>query len=115
MQDYTVRTENGKKVFIDSEGKEICTYDETIEWMLKYKLEPLHDFLEILTDDDDVHREASIAKTLLEKAEKEILDTIKFIKKNHGEVEVIRACHHQSVEPEMILDVNFIPAEQKSY
>jgi len=111
-QEITKKKSGGDWIYLDSKGEEIGIAKENIEWIISLKLEPLRDFLEMLsTADIEIDRAAFIAQALLERAEEQIYEAIKCINENYGTVEIVKAMHQQSVEPGTILDVVFTPAE----
>lgn len=113
MERFSMETENGEKVYKDHWGDKIETYEETIEWILSYKFDPLRDFLKMMLEKAEVEMEANIALALFEGAEKYLFDAIRFIRDQHGEVEVVRAMYHQGVKPETMLDIKIRPCDAK--
>jgi hypothetical protein len=111
MEKFSIEEEGGEKVYKDDRGKKIGTYEETIDWIVSYKLEPLHYFLKMLLDNEEMEmeNEANIALAILEGAEKYIYDSINFIQEHHGKVELVRAMYHQAINPETMLDIKFTP------
>ena len=111
MDQFTVRTNGGEKIYIDKAGEEIGTYKEGLTDIVAVSLSPLKDFLEMLPEDGAAQSVMFIAQALLERAENKIYDAIDFIKENHGEALLIKARCHQNIKSETNMDIEFTPAK----
>jgi len=109
MEKFSIETEGGEKVYKDDRGDKIGTYTETVREIMSLKLEPLHDFLNMIPEEDEAQRMMYIVKALLEGAEKYIYEAIDYIENNYGEVEIVKAMYRQRVTAETMLDIKFTP------
>lgn len=100
-------------IYRDEEGQEISTYTEDVDCIARVKLEPLRDFLNMTFDDNEAQKMAFIAGALLERAEGKIYEATKYIEKNYGTVNLVRATYNQEadIDPETILGVVFTPSK----
>jgi hypothetical protein len=112
MKKEKVETKTGGKdrIYTNDQGEKIETFKEALDWIVTVKLEPLRNFLEIAIDGVDDAKELFIAQALLERAEEKISEAADYIREHHGEIQIERAMHHQSIEPETMLGIVFTPS-----
>jgi hypothetical protein len=109
MEKFSIEEESGEKVYKDERGEKIDTYRDTLRDILSLNLEPLHDFLKMLPEEDETQSMMFIAEALLERAENKVYAAIDYLDKNYGELEIIKASYRQYIKPETMLDIKFTP------
>lgn len=113
MEKVVKETKGKGCVCRDEQGEEIYTYEETLDCVVEVNLEPLQDFLNMVFEDNEAQKMASVAKALLERAKEKIDVASEYITEHYGTVQMIRASYIQhSVKPETILGLTFIPAKE---